>query len=282
MDPLVARKTWRTLEPLHGLIYFTPHADRLYAALGIQGNRMGYFASRAAPMGPVAAEVVIATFFNFWPELVRRSIPAAWAIAQPSEIVDARIRAADLALRDVLGDAIDSAAVREAATLARTAAEAAAEHPAGRALFAATAALEWPDDPHLVLWHAQTLLREFRGDAHVAALVMHGLSPIEALVSHAASGDVPAATLQSSRSWPDDQWRAAVGSMSDRGLVEVSADGSITATESGRAHRDSIERATDEASVVAYEAIGEDGCERLRGLARPMSRAVVDGGHLAP
>jgi hypothetical protein len=168
--------------------------------------------------------------------------------------------------------------MREAATLARAAAERATEHPAGRPLFAAHAALEWPDQPHLVLWHAQTLLREFRGDAHVAALLLHGLGPIEALVSHAATGDLPAATLKASRAWPGEAWRQGVASMVARGLVTEASDGSLTATERGREHRSSIERATDEASIVAYEAIGEDACTRLRELVRPLSRVIVDGG----
>ena len=76
MEPVMARKMWRTLEPYHGLIYFAPEATAAYEALGVEGFR-GYFASRAAPMGPVPAEVVIATFFNFNPEVVRDAIPGA-------------------------------------------------------------------------------------------------------------------------------------------------------------------------------------------------------------
>ncbi len=95
MDSLVARKTWRTLEPVHGMIYFAPEADEEYRAIGLRANRMGYFASRSAPMGAVPAEVVIATFFNFNPDLVRRVIPEAWSLASPSQIVAARFAAAD-------------------------------------------------------------------------------------------------------------------------------------------------------------------------------------------
>jgi len=32
------------------------------------------------------------------------------------------------------------------------------------------------------------LLREYRGDGHIAALVAHGLSGIEALITHIATG----------------------------------------------------------------------------------------------
>src|SRR5829696_2850579 len=102
MEPIVARKTWRTLEPLHGLIYFAPEADEAYAAVGLRGNRMGYFASRAAAMGPVTAAVVVATFYNFNPDLVAESIPEAWQVASPETVLDARRKAADRALRRLL------------------------------------------------------------------------------------------------------------------------------------------------------------------------------------
>src|SRR5947209_10308419 len=117
VDPVVARKTWRTLEPLHGLIYFAPEAADRYAALGIDG-RAGYFASRAAAMGPVSAEVVIATFFNFNPGLVRAAIPAAWETTSTDKLLAARLDAADAALRRALGDAVDAPEMARAAALA--------------------------------------------------------------------------------------------------------------------------------------------------------------------
>jgi hypothetical protein len=277
MDPVVARKTWRTLEPIHGMIYFVPETDERYRAIGLTTIRMGYFASRAAAMGAVPAEVVIATFFNFHPELVRRSIPEAWSLASPPEVLAARFDAVDAALRRAWGDEVSSADVEEAAVLARRAAEAAAEHPEGRPLFAAHASLPWPEAPHVVLWHAQTLLREFRGDAHIAALTLEGLRGVEALIIHGATGDVPPAVLQASRAWPDDEWAAALDALRSRGLVD--GDGGLT--DAGRAHRQWVEDRTDERSTIAYDAIGEDGCDRLRQLCRPLSKAIVEGGLLA-
>src|SRR5438270_10265395 len=103
LAPIEARKTWRTLEPYHGMIYFAPEADECYARIGLQRNRMGYFASRSAAMGAVPAEVVIATFFNFWPELVRGVIPVAWELATPAQILQARLEAVDLSLKRGLG-----------------------------------------------------------------------------------------------------------------------------------------------------------------------------------
>src|SRR3954451_12413159 len=118
IDPVVARKTWRTLEPIHGFVYFSPDAEPEYVAVGLKPGRMGYFASRSAPMGAVAAEVVIATFFNFNHDLVRSVIPSAWHEATPETVLAARLRIAVLGLRRMLGDGVDSPELAEAAALA--------------------------------------------------------------------------------------------------------------------------------------------------------------------
>ena len=201
---LRARKTWRTLEPLHGMVYFVPEASAAYARLGITGQA-GYFASRAAPLGEVGPDVVVSTFYNFNPDVVAAAIPSAWEAAPPAAWLRARLEAADGAIRRILGDAVlGSADMARAASLARLAAEDVTGRCEGRPLAAAHAALSWPEEPHLALWHAQSVLREYRGDGHVALLVTHGLSGLEALVSHAASGDVPAPVLRSTRQWPED------------------------------------------------------------------------------
>jgi hypothetical protein len=277
MEHVVARQTWRTLEPIHGMVYFAQEPKDCYAQIGVTNDRMGYFASRSAPMGAVPADVVIATFFNFNPELVRHVIPAAWGITSPEQILAARLEGVDRALQRTLGDAVSGGEMKEAADLARQAAEVATEHPEGRALFAGHAELPWPDEAHLVLWHAQSLLREFRGDAHVAALLLDGLTGIEALVIHGATGEVPPSTLQTSRAWPDDKWTEAVEGLHRKGWV--TADGTAL-TDEGREHRQWVEDRTDALSVAAYETLGEEGCSRLRQLARPISKAIVEGGLL--
>ncbi len=279
MDPMIARRTWRTVEPIHGMIYFSAEAAASYEALGLTG-RMGYFASRAAPMGAVPAEVVIATFYNFRPQLVRAAIPEAWAITTPESVVAARVHAADGALRRALPEAIGSPELTEAATLARRAAEAACERLDGRPLFAGHAALPWPDEDHLVLWHAQTLLREYRGDGHIAALVAAGLSGLEAAITHVATGDVPGGVMLATRDWPIDESDAAVDDLRARGILELGEE--LALSDRGRAQRQWVEDATDAAAVAAYVPLGADGCARLRELARPLSRAIIDGGLLAP
>lgn len=266
---LRARKTWRTGEPLHGMIYFVPEATAAYARLGIEG-RAGYFASRAAPLGAVSAEVVASTFFNFNPELVHEAIPAAWEVTTPAALVTARFDAADAAFRRVLGDAVvGSEEMHRAAVLARTAAEEAAQRVEGRPLAAAFADLAWPDAAHLVLFHAQSVLREYRGDGHIAQLVTHGLSGLEALVTHAAAGDVPAAVLKSTRAWPDDAWDDAAEALCRRGWLQPGDELRLTAW--GTEQRRAIEEGTDALAASPYETLGDERCAELRALMRPWS-----------
>ncbi len=262
------------------MIYFAPEAGASYLRLGLRPEA-GYFASRSAAMGAVEADTVIATFFNFHPGLVRDVIPEAWEVASPAAVLTARLEAADAALGRMLGDAVDSPEMERAATLAREAAERASDRYEGRPLFAAHAGLPWPDRPHLVLWHAQTLLREFRGDGHLAALLLHDLDPVEALALHLATGDLPEGFLRSTRGWPDPEWDRGVDRLVARGLVERveptdSHRASVALSDRGSELREVIEAQTDRAAVYAYETLGEEGCAELRNLARPFSRTVVD------
>ncbi|MFI6322408.1 hypothetical protein ACIBG8_33065 [Nonomuraea sp. NPDC050556] len=271
MDPRVARRAWRRLEPVHGMIYFVPEATKAYAALGLTGDMTGYFASRSAAFGTASAEVVIATFYNFNPALVRQALPYAWEVTTPAQILAARLESAGAALRRVGVDALPS--LPETLGLARRAALAATEHLQGRPLFAAHATLDWPGEPLLDLFHAQTLLREFRGDGHVATLVSEGIGPVEALVMHAASGDVREIFLKASRGWPRERWAGAEESLRSRGLL-----GAEGLTPEGVRLRAHIEARTDLLALPAYGVLGDDGVERLAELARTFGRTVVDAG----
>jgi hypothetical protein len=256
------------------MIYFVPEATEAYERLGIKG-RAGYFASRAAPMGAVAAELVVATFFNFNPDLVHAAIPGAWDITTPEALVNARLAAVDGAFRRVLGnEVLESGSMARAAELARGLAETAGAHVEGRPLSAGHADLVWPDAPHLVLWHAQSILREYRGDGHVALLLTHGLSGLDALVTHAATGDMPSGALRSTRGWSDDQWDAAVGSLRGRGWLAESDD--LVLTDWGAAQRQEIEDQTDVLAAGPYAALGQDGCAELRSLTRPWSSIFAE------
>ncbi|MBG0562933.1 SCO6745 family protein [Actinoplanes aureus] len=271
------RLAWRVTEPLHAMVYFVPEAAERYAGCGLDA-RAGYFASRGAAFGPVGPAVVTATFYNFNPALVARVLPAAWEKTTPAAMVAARLDAADAALTRGLGaEVLAGPEVAEAAELARTAALAATQWPQGRPLFAAHAELTWPEQPHLVLFHAQMLLREFRGDGHVAALLAAGVSGLEAVVLHVASGEIDERFLRPSRGWSREAWAAATEDLRARGLL--AEDG---LTDAGRGLRADLEATTDRLAEPAYRALGEEGCLRLASLTRPLSRTVVKGGLLDP
>ena len=278
MDPIVSRQCWKTLEPVHAFIYFAPEAQEEYAALGydVIGNQAaGYFPARAAAMGAVTAGVVQAAFFNFSAIAVVFGMDRAWEIATPVKVLAARYRAADRALRRLCGDLLDSPDVLEATTLARTAAGGCS--PEGRPLYAANASLEWSEVPHLALFHAVTLLREFRGDGHIAALVVEGVTGIEAAIMHVAQGDAwTREPLRKTRGYTSEEWDAAARGLRERGWLDE--DDAFTPL--GAEVRQRIEDTTDRLALPAWEAIGEEGASRLRGLVRPLATAVIDGGGL--
>lgn len=274
MGPERARSLWRLLEAVHAIVYFAPEPRDAMKAAGLKGFWMGYFAGRAAPLGAVPAEVVLALFYNFAPRMVRRSIPDAWGFATPDRVLEARYTGAGAALRRILGERTADPGVAEAAALARRAAEAA--DPAGRPLFAANLALPWPAEPHLQLWHAATLLREHRGDGHVASLVAAGLDGCEAHVTFAAASGIPADTFLPNRGWTEEEWAAAGARLRGRGLLDEA--GALTSP--GRELRDAVEDGTDRLALPPYVALGEEAAVRLADSAREVARAVVAAGDI--
>lgn len=274
LAPGVAARAHRATDLLHSLVYFVPEADEEYAAIGIADDRMAYFASRSAAMGPVSAAVTTATFYNFNPELVATHIPRAWQLSEPAAILAARLRAADRGLRRLLGEeALASGELVELAGLARDAAS--DLPPEGRVLFAAHAGLGWPRDPHLVLWHAATLLREFRGDGHLAALLEADLSGIEAIVTHVATGrGFTETAARALRGWSREEWAEAVQRLRERGTL----DGAGGLTDTGAAVRQAVEARTDRLDSAAWQQLGEDRTARLIELGKQFTRIVVANG----
>ena len=256
-------------------MYFAPEAEDQFVAAGLRPGRMGYFASRSAPMGRVTAAVTTATFVNFNPDLVARFIPRAWTLATTEDVLAARFRGAESALRRLLGEAADSDEVVELGELCREATSALV--PEARPLYAAHAALEWPDRPLLVLWHAVTLLREFRGDGHALALVDAGLCGIESIVTHCATGrGFTVAAAKQLRGWSDEQWDAALAGLAERGLM----DGAQLTAE-GAAVRQAVESHTDALDVAAWRHLGEEKTARVIELGKQLSKLVVGNGAFA-
>ncbi|MFI9272146.1 hypothetical protein ACIGXM_15690 [Kitasatospora sp. NPDC052896] len=274
LEASAGRHCHNVVNPLHSCVYFAPELEDELAALGLERGAMAYFAGRAAPLGAVGAGTVTATFYNFNHARVARYIPAAWAISTPEAVLTARLRGAHGTLRRLLGEqALASKEMAEAAGLALRATEACRRE--ARPLYAANADLPVPEEPHLALWHAATLLREHRGDGHLAALAVAGLSGIEALVLHNATGKAPTSALfMRTRGWSAEQWAAAREQLRERGLL----DGAGDLTESGAALRDETEVLTDRLDAAPYDHLGPVATKRLTELAEGFTRTLRAAG----
>lgn len=269
-SPSLARRFFDRLEPVHAVTYFAPESRAALDALGYRGFWAGYFAARSAPLGVVAPEVVTAVFYNFTPERVAKALPAAWDIAPPATLLTTRQESAVAALRR--SGITDSDATRTAAQLAAKAARTAPLD--GRPLYAANRALESPDEPLATLWHAVTLLREHRGDAHVAVLTSEGISGRECNVLHAAAGRVPREMIMRSRDYDDEQWAHHVDRLRQRGWLD--ADGELT--QAGRDVKQTVEDRTDALALSALDALSDDEVASLFAVLTPITRAVVAAG----
>ncbi|MCX5185159.1 hypothetical protein [Streptomyces sp. NBC_00268] len=270
------RRLWHLLEPLHAVLYYAPEVFEEAAALGYgTGERWPtYFPLRAAPLGAVGSERVSSAFYSFSPRMVAAHMDSAWLTASPADVLKAREeQGMDRAYRAIFGDRAASPELVEAAGLLRRVAESA--NTAGRPMAAANAELAWPTAPHLQLWHAATILREHRGDGHLAALLVAGLDPVEALVSFAAIGAASVERFES-RGWSPAEWRAARERLVARGLVIESG----TATPAGRDLRAEVERHTDELAAAPWRTLTPAERSRLTELLGEFWVAVLGSGLL--
>ena len=248
---------WECVERYHQLCYWAPEVRETGSAAGLRGFWMNYFATRVAPLGAVPASVVESLFFYYAPVRVRRAIPDAWAFSTPAAALAARYEGMDAALRRELGELTDSEPVRRSAEAVRAACDAA--DPVGRALFAGWSSLDWPDEPHLALWHGCTLLRECRSGCHLVALAAAGLSGCESVVSQVAVDEAPSEWITEEAGWTEGEAAAAHESLRARGWLD--ADG--WATEAGRRGRADIEAMTDRLDSAHWSAIGRDAADAL-------------------
>ncbi len=259
------------LEPIHALTYFSPASLSALAATGLKGFWMGYFAARAAPMGAVDAPVVEATFYNFAPWIVRRAIPDAWAFAPPAVVLDARWSGVMTALAPHLAELEGRDVARATALLADAVEGLGCE---GRALAAANASLELPGDAVAALWQLVTVVREHRGDGHVAALVAAGLSGLEAHLTLVGTGTVDREVLQGARGFTDDEWAMAQHALEARGVLTTEG----TLSEEGRGIRRELEDVTDRIALAPWVRLGEERCAELEGLLAPVTASIIEGG----
>jgi hypothetical protein len=260
---------WTLFEPIHAVTYFAPEARGAFAEAGLRGFWRGYFAGRAAPLGPAGAAVVTASFFNFAPAFVARAIPAVWDLISPEDALRTRLAGADAALRGLL-----AGREAEAEVAAGLLWQAIGELDfSGRVLAAANAALGVPDGESsglARLWQAATLLREHRGDGHFAALAAADIDGCQAVVLRCCM-DLRREDMQPVRGWTDEAWDNTLADLADRGWV--GADGRLT--NAGRAAHDAVENATDRAAARPWTRLGADATADLAGVLTPLAKACA-------
>jgi hypothetical protein len=257
---------WTLFEPVHVVTYFSAESRSAFEAAGLRGFWRGYFAGRAAPLGAAEAAPVTGSFFSFAAPMVARAVPGVWQLISPADALAVRSAGAVAALRRLAGPR--APAVPEAAGLLASAASGA--DCAGRVLASANTALPAAGEPFAQLWQAATMLREHRGDGHVAALVAAGIDGCEALALRAGL-DLSRELLQPIRGWSDPEWDQAAARLVRRGWL--APDG--RATPAGAAAYQSVEDATDLAAARPWEQLGPTGTERLTALLAPLARACA-------
>ncbi|GGT32463.1 hypothetical protein GCM10010207_35530 [Streptomyces atratus] len=262
------RTLWLRTEPLHAVIYFDEECRGIGRSVGLKGFWMGYFATRTAPMGPVLPETATAALAVFAPGMVARALPAAWQIVTPERLTDLRAQLAARALRRLV-PGIDTLAEQLTPPLAAMVEDASA---LARPLFSANRPLCERADPVERLWQLTTALREFRGDAHAAALADHGLDAPEALVLAAATDRVPREGIQLDRGWSDMEWAAAEERLRSRGLIDAES----AVTPRGREERDLIEDATDRLAARLLRPLTDSMVDALLAALELPTRQVLE------
>lgn len=268
MNPM-ARRMFDLVEPIGSIPYWADEPHEAMCALGYSDPWDTYFAGRAAPLGPVSAEVVDALFYNFAPGEVARHIPRVWDVAAPDAVFAAREAGCVQVLRRVLGADVDTPDFARAADLLALAAEAGCIE--GRPMYAALRAGAIPSEPAARLFHAASLLREHRGDGHIAALMIEGIGRTESHVLFTLGTGTPAAAFGRTHHLPARLLADVIGGLRDRGLV--GADGWLTDT--GRAVRQRVEDLTDDLAAPPYHALTAAELDELTGLLEPFAARLL-------
>jgi hypothetical protein len=264
-----ARRMFELVEPIGAIPYSADEPNEAMFALGFTDYWDTYFAGRAAPLGLVPAEVVDALFYNFAPGEVARHIPKVWRTTTPEAAIAARRSGCVTALRRMLADEVDAPSFARAADLLLGAATSAPLE--GRPMYAALRALPIPDDVVARLFHAASLLREHRGDGHIAALMIEGVGGLEAHVLVALDMGMPAAKFGRIHHLPAAQLAAVIDGMRARGLI--GDDGWLS--DQGSAVKQRVEARTDDLAAEPYERLGPGELDALMATLEPLAARLL-------
>jgi hypothetical protein len=264
-----ARRLRDACEPVAMHAVWSATTNERLAQLGLD-FLASYVGGRGAFLGEPVGAVVASAFAWFEPGLVTTLWEAARSAVAHDRLVAARDEATVTSLRDVLaGDD-----PREMADLLAGAAESA--EGMGRPLFSGVRSDGRPQDPAHRLWWACGLVREHRGDSHVAAAAAAGLGPVEMNILTELWIGMPLLSYTGTRGWPPDAMQHAVDRLEDRGWVR---DGSLTGA--GRAARLGLEQRTDEQEQAIVDALG-DRLEEVCGRLNEWGQRCIDAGAFPP
>ena len=249
--PTAARRLRDACEAIATIGWWSRPAAAGFLGLG-HGFFDGYVWGRAAALGPsVSAPVVVAAFGVFDGSMLTAVFEHGRSISSDEAILSARATGAAEGLAAATVD-VDVTSVEAFGDRLLAATD--SLDGLGRPLFGALRALPTPTDAFGRAWRAAELVREHRGDGHVAALVAAGLDMAEANVLTEVWLGYPVGEYSASRGLPPERLRAAADALRSRGWI----DASDALTAAGRAARDEIEAATDRSQSTLIDALGDD------------------------
>jgi hypothetical protein len=263
-----ARRLRDLVEPIAAGVYFAPEAIEGYKAEGLDYFE-GYFCSRGACLGKAPGSVICAAFGAFKPAVVDAAVTAGWAKTDPEPLLAARLAGAEAQLQRLLGDPTEQ--VEHATKLLFELTD--GVDPSGRMLYSGLSVLPRSGSAWGDLWRAADLVREHRGDGHIAAWIAHVDSTEITVLTELAWG-IPPRSYVYTRGWNEAEVDAACERLTDRGLV---TEGGTAFTPAGKELRSEIERETDRAERVIVDRLG-DRVDELFGMLEPWSQAIIAGG----
>ncbi len=264
----------RAIELIHSVTYYTAEISG-FTEDGFRGWWHAYMAYRSAPLGPVPAAAVTASFYNFAPRMVERAVPGVWQILSPKDTLARREQLVRAAFDRIFNDGAHDEVIAEAAELAYVAVQNLA--PGARVLSAALADQPWPEGEAMRLWHATTIWREYRGDSHNIALASAGIDGVECHVLMSAAGHGNQPTIAAIRGWNLEEWQAATERLQARGVLDK--DSSFT--NFGSRFRDDLESTTDRLSADPVNNLGPERAARLYELATRLGNHLKEQGEIA-
>jgi hypothetical protein len=270
-DPVVpdtaARRLRDALEPIATIGWWSrPAADRI-VALG-HDFFDGYVWGRAASLGAdVNPAVVVAAFGAFEPSMLTAVFVHGRSVSSAAAVLAARADGASAGLQSATSG-VAPAIVQALAD--RLLAALAGLDGSGRPLFSSLREQPVPTGPHGRAWRAAELVREHRGDGHIAACVVAGVDALTMNVLTERWLGFRVGEYSATRGFAADRIEHAVAGLRRRGWLDEFGD----LTVEGRLARVAIETATDTSQSELVEALGADLDDVVR-TASILSAAVL-------